>query len=161
MSIYMPSEASPGPHDSHCLFQGFLSLMDSRQRKRLLEWSVLSPRAKSRGLAANEADSRFAGRFLDCARNDRVAAPRTILNPLAYDEAAKTIATVEDRVKANLDREPGRVLDVLTINARVYTFQTDRKGLEQFLTRFEREYENTSVSYRIQSIPAGSEYAAT
>ena len=78
--------------------------------------------------------------------NDAYRRASTHLLAGRYDEAVKTIDAVEGTVKANASREPGNVVRVLQIKARAYALQMDLKGLEQFLTQFEKEYEGTSVA---------------
>jgi tetratricopeptide (TPR) repeat protein len=69
-----------------------------------------------------------------------------------YDEAMKTIAAVESAVKENLDRQPGRVINVLMIKARVYSLQMDAEGLERFLAQFEAQYADTPVASWVQRV---------
>jgi|GEM_PF-1590727 len=62
------------------------------------------------------------------------------------DEALAAIAVVEDEVRDNVEREPGRELSILLIKARAYWHQMDIEGLERFLTQFEKDYADTSAA---------------
>jgi len=66
------------------------------------------------------------------------------------DEAMTAIAAVEGAIRADVEREPGRELRVLIIKARAYWHQMDTEGLERFLTRFEKEYADTSAAGWVQ-----------
>ena len=66
------------------------------------------------------------------------------------DEAMTAITAVEDAVRANVEREPGRELSILMIKARAYWHQMDTEGLEQFLTQFDQQYADTSAARWVQ-----------
>jgi tetratricopeptide (TPR) repeat protein len=66
------------------------------------------------------------------------------------DEAMTAMTAVEGAVRANVEREPGRELRILMIKARAYWHQMDTQGLEQFLTRFEKDYAETSAASWVQ-----------
>ena len=60
------------------------------------------------------------------------------------------ITAVEDAIRANVEREPGRELSILMIKARAYWHQMDTRGLEQFLTQFEQQYAGTIAASWVQ-----------
>jgi len=62
------------------------------------------------------------------------------------EESRKTIATVEGAVRANVDRDPGRAINILMVKARSYSAQLDEAGLERFLDQFEKEYSATPTA---------------
>ncbi|HSW00576.1 MAG TPA: hypothetical protein VLI39_10415 [Sedimentisphaerales bacterium] len=66
------------------------------------------------------------------------------------DEALAAIAVVEDEVRDNVEREPGRELSILLIKARAHWHQMDTEGLERFLTQFEKDYADTSAAPWVQ-----------
>lgn len=66
------------------------------------------------------------------------------------DRALAAVAAIEDEVRDNVEREPGRELSLLMIKARAYWLQMDIEGLERFLTQFEKDYADTSAAPWVQ-----------